>query len=101
MTIPNKIEVIKYLDDLDHTAKKANAVNTVTNIQGVFKGYNTDIYGFIEPLHKRKVNFDGMTILLLGSGRSGTCHIADLLGMKKGYLKLLFLIETKREPKSL
>ena len=49
-------------------AKKAGAVNTVNNIEGIFRGYNTDIYGFIEPLRKRQVDFRGMHVLLLGSG---------------------------------
>src|SRR3989337_2921356 len=52
VTIPHKVAVMKYLDELDATAKKAGAVNTVNNIEGVLKGYNTDIYGFIEPLSR-------------------------------------------------
>lgn len=78
VTIPHKVEVIKYLDDLDSTAKKANAVNTVHNSKEIFKGYNTDVYGFIEPLHKRNVVFNGMTILLLGAGGAAHAVIAAL-----------------------
>jgi len=88
VTIPNKVEIIKYMNDLDQTAKKANAVNTVINVDGVFKGYNTDIYGFIEPLHRRKVNFDGMKILLLGAG--GAAHaIIAALSEEKGIFKIM------------
>lgn len=78
VTVPHKIEVMKYLDELDASAKKAAAVNTVNNIEGIFKGYNTDIDGFIEPLHRRKVNFQGMHVLLLGAGGAARAVVAAL-----------------------
>src|SRR3989344_6768814 len=36
-TIPHKIEVMKYLDWIDETAKKIGAVNSVVNDDGVLK----------------------------------------------------------------
>jgi shikimate dehydrogenase len=78
VTMPHKIDIIKYIDELDLTAQKAHAVNTVHNVQGTFKAYNTDVYGFIEPLRRRKINFNGMTILLLGSGGAARAVIAAL-----------------------
>ncbi len=78
VTMPHKIDIIKYIDDLDLTAQKAHAVNTVHNIQGTLKAYNTDVYGFIEPLHRRKISFNGMTILLLGSGGAARAVIAAI-----------------------
>jgi shikimate dehydrogenase len=78
VTVPHKIGVINYLDELDATAKTVAAVNTVNNTNGIFKGYNTDIYGFIEPLHKRKVDFRGMKVLLLGAGGSARAVVAAL-----------------------
>jgi shikimate dehydrogenase len=77
VTIPHKVAVMKYLDELDATAKKAGAVNTVNNIAGIFKGYNTDIVGFMEPLRRRKFNFASTaTILLLGAGGAARAVIA-------------------------
>jgi shikimate dehydrogenase len=78
VTVPHKTEVIKYLDELDATAKTATAVNTVNNIEGIFRGYNTDIYGFIEPLHKRHVDFRGMQVLLFGAGGVARAVVAAL-----------------------
>ena len=78
VTMPHKIDIIKYVDELDLTAQKAHAVNTVHNLQGTFKAYNTDVYGFIKPLHRRKISFNGMTILLLGSGGAARAVIAAL-----------------------
>src|ERR671920_650135 len=68
VTSPHKAQVMKYLDELEESAKKAAAVNTVSNIEGIFRGYNTDVYAFIEPLRKRQVDFQGMRVLLLGAG---------------------------------
>jgi shikimate dehydrogenase len=78
VTMPHKIDIIKYMDEIDLTAQKAHAVNTVHNVQGTLKAYNTDVYGFIEPLRRRKISFNGMTILLLGSGGAARAVIAAL-----------------------
>ncbi|MFZ0513224.1 MAG: shikimate dehydrogenase [Candidatus Nitrosopolaris sp.] len=78
VTIPHKVDIIPYIDELDPSAKKANAVNTVHHIEGTFKGYNTDVQGFIEPLRKRRVSLNGMKILLIGSGGSARAIIAAL-----------------------
>jgi shikimate dehydrogenase len=78
VTMPHKIDIIKYIDEFDLTAQKAHAVNTVHNVQGTLKAYNTDVYGFIEPLRRRKISFNGMTILLLGSGGAARAVIAAL-----------------------
>ena len=68
VTIPHKISILKYLDKLDQTALKTNAVNTVKNDEGILIGYNTDLYGFIQPLYERKVNFKGIKVLIIGAG---------------------------------
>ena len=78
ITVPHKMEAMKYLDELDASAKKAAAVNTVNNIEGIFRGYNTDIDGFIEPLRKRHVDFSGMRVLVLGAGGAARAVVAAL-----------------------
>lgn len=57
VTIPYKVDVIKYLEELDKTAAKIGAVNTIKFIRTdgklILKGYNTDAIGFensIKPL---------------------------------------------------
>jgi shikimate dehydrogenase len=88
VTSPHKASVMRYLDELEHTAKKAAAVNTVNNIEGIFRGYNTDVYGFIEPLRKRQVDFRGMHVLLLGSGGAARAVVAAL-AEENGIAKVL------------
>jgi shikimate dehydrogenase len=88
VTSPHKASVMRYLDELEHTAKKATAVNTVNNIEGILRGYNTDVYGFIEPLRKRQVDFRGMHVLLLGSGGAARAVVAAL-AEENGIAKVL------------
>jgi shikimate dehydrogenase len=78
ITTPHKTEAIQYLDELDATAQKASAVNTVNNVEGILRGYNTDVYGFIEPLHRRHVDFNGLHVLLIGSGGAARAVVVAL-----------------------
>ena len=55
VTIPHKIEMMKYLDKIDESCSIIGAVNTVVNNEGILKGYNTDMDGFLEPIKKRKI----------------------------------------------
>ena len=88
VTVPHKVEVMKYLDELDPSARKAAAVNTVNNIEGILRGYNTDIDGFIRPLHKRHVDFGGMQVLLLGAGGAARA-IVTALSQENGITRVI------------
>ncbi len=41
VSMPHKVNVLRYLDELDPAAEKIGAVNTIVNTDGVLKGYNT------------------------------------------------------------
>ena len=45
LSMPFKIKVLDYLNEIDNTAEKIGSVNTVTNNRGILKGYNTDWVG--------------------------------------------------------
>lgn len=66
-TIPHKVEVMKYLDEVDPIAQNIGAVNTVVNDNGVLKGYNTDWLGTVTPLQE-KTSLERKKIALLGAG---------------------------------
>ena len=70
ITIPHKIGIIDYLDELDDTAKKYNSVNCVDNKKGILTGYNTDVDGFLRSLSANGGKLDGKG-LLLGAGGVG------------------------------
>lgn len=81
VTVPHKEAVIKYLDELDETAKQIGAVNTVVNKNGRLFGYNTDCYGAIESLKKHTV-LVGKKVALLGSGGSARAVVYGLVKEK-------------------
>ena len=87
VTLPHKVNIIKYLDGLSEEAQKAGAVNTVNNENGKLIGHNTDIHGIIAPLEKRQIDFNDIEILIMGAG--GSCRAAIVaLSIKKKIKKI-------------
>lgn len=68
VTIPHKVKIIEYLDQVDDIASNIGAVNTVVNDGAVLKGYNSDGLGALRALQVAAVNLTGKRILVLGSG---------------------------------
>lgn len=69
VTLPHKIEVMKYLDVIDDRAQAIGAVNTIVNDNGRLIGYNTDGIGYVRSLEKEAgFSIEGKRILILGAG---------------------------------
>lgn len=68
VTVPYKTEVIKYLDEVESSAAKIGAVNTVVNDGGKLYGYNTDVSGLAYTLKKADIHAENKNVLILGSG---------------------------------
>ena len=68
VTIPHKVAVIPFLDKLDPLAEKIDAVNTITNENGVLTGYNTDASGFLQALVEKEIEPMGKNVVILGAG---------------------------------
>ena len=68
VTIPHKVAVIQFLDELDDLAEKIGAVNTIVNDDGVLTGYNTDATGFLQALLNRGIEPKGKNVVVLGAG---------------------------------
>ena len=66
-SIPNKIEVIQYLDALAPSAQIIGAVNTVVIDDGRLIGHNTDGQGFVESL-RTVADPAGKTMVVFGAG---------------------------------
>lgn len=86
-TIPHKIGVMNYLDEIDETAKQIGAVNTVVNDNGTLKGYNTDWLGVVNPLEKH-IKLSGKKVALIGAG--GAAHAMAYGVLKKGSSLTIF-----------
>ena len=76
VTIPHKIEMMNYLDNVDENCKKIGAVNTVLNDDGILRGFNTDMDGFLEPIKRKEIEIKNSKILLLGAGGASRAIIA-------------------------
>ncbi len=68
VTAPHKIEVMKYLDDIDPQAVRLGSVNTVVNCGGKLHGYNTDAEGFLAALRSEGIYVKDKNVLFLGAG---------------------------------
>ena len=69
VTVPYKEFAFRFVDDLDETARRIGAVNTIVNIGGRLTGYNTDAPGFLRAV-RDDAGFDpaGRPALVLGAG---------------------------------
>ena len=68
VTIPHKVDIIPFLDEIDDVALATGSVNTVVNSSGTLIGFTTDGPGAIRALEAESVTLEGKRILLLGSG---------------------------------
>mgnify|MGYP000338674024 FL=1 len=68
LTIPHKIAVIPFLDELSPAAKIIGAVNSIRVQDGQLIGENTDGKGFVTSLMETGIELNGRIITVLGSG---------------------------------
>ncbi len=67
VTVPHKQEVFDLMDSVDGAAEGVGAVNTVLFRDGL-KGFNTDVFGFINMLSDGGCGLENSNVLLLGCG---------------------------------
>ncbi len=69
VTIPHKVEVMQFLDEISEGAQAIGAVNTIVNENGRLIGYNTDGIGYVRSLKEEaEPDLSGKTIVVLGAG---------------------------------
>jgi len=68
VTVPHKRDVLPYLGKITREVKQIGACNTVTRIQGMWKGTNTDYYGFLAPIETAINNGKIKNALIIGAG---------------------------------
>ena len=89
VTIPHKIEMMKFLDEMDTTCKVIGAVNTVLNENGKLKGYNTDMIGFLDPIKKKNLTIKNSQVLLLGAGGAARAIITAMIKEKASKISIV------------
>lgn len=79
VTIPYKIECIKYIDGISKEAEKIGAVNTIKFESGKAIGYNTDYLGIDMTMKKYNVDIKDKNVVVLGYGGASGAVIQYLL----------------------
>lgn len=79
LTIPHKVEVLKYLDVVADDAQLMGAVNTVYAKDGKLYGENTDGKGFLTSLvNEGNVDPKGKKVVVLGAGGAARAITVEL-----------------------
>jgi len=78
VSLPHKEAVIAHLDEVDATARRIGAVNTITLRDGRLVGSNTDWIGAVRAL-EREANLAGARAVVLGAGGSARAAVFGLL----------------------
>lgn len=79
VTIPLKVPMSLFLDDIDDYANIAGCVNTVKVMEDrSFIGYNTDIYGFKKAI-PNDVSLTGKLASILGTGGASRAAVVGLV----------------------
>lgn len=86
VTIPFKVAVMEYLDDIDDDALEIGAVNTIVNHDGSLTGYNTDWLGLILTL-KSAMKIKNKTFVIIGAG--GTARAAAYGIIREGGIPVI------------
>ncbi|MCM8541217.1 MAG: shikimate dehydrogenase [Lentisphaeraceae bacterium] len=107
LTIPHKINVLKYLDVLSPEASIIGACNVLSNSNGKLVGNNTDGKGFVKALKDdANLNLEGKKMFFLGAGGAakamsvesalnGAAHISIASRTKSKGEELVELINSK------
>jgi len=79
LTIPHKVEVLKYLDEVSEDARLMGAVNTVRRDGKKLIGENTDGKGFLYSLkNDAGINPEGKRVVILGAGGAARAIAVEL-----------------------
>ncbi len=91
VTQPYKSKVLEYLDCLDGQAETVGAVNTI-NLEpdGFYRGYNTDITGFINAVnYEFNEDVSGKAVILLGAGGAARAVLYALIKSNAKYVLII------------
>jgi shikimate dehydrogenase len=97
LTVPHKVAALALVDEVDPTADRLGAINTVLNRSGSLVGFNTDGVGLIAALRESfSLNFESNRIAVLGAGGgAGTTAAIFLLEQNPRELLLANRTEAK------
>jgi shikimate dehydrogenase len=90
VTIPHKIEVMQYVDEIPAVDRHIGSINTVVKEEGKLIGFNTDGPGALKAFVDAGVALAGKKVLMLGAGGAARA-IAFTLAQKGAIGELVLL----------
>ena len=81
VTIPFKKDVLMYLGNITREVKQIGSCNTVVRVPGMWKGMNTDYYGFLRPILKDIEKGRIRNSLVIGAGGASQAIVWALRNM--------------------
>ena len=94
VTVPYKVEIMEYLDEIDDMAAYIGACNTIVrelNADGeeILKGYNTDWIGLKMACDHEDIPIKDRDVVIVGAG--GSARAVAFMCQKEGAKSLLLL----------
>lgn len=93
VTAPHKRAVIKYLDEIDLSARAIGAVNTVVVRDGKLFGHNTDAAAAVAPL-RELFDLRGARVAVIGAGGAARAVLWQLA--REGAQAIVFVRDAQR-----
>lgn len=82
VTIPYKETLLPFVDQLDDTAGQIGAINTIAREGNSLWGYNTDVFGFQEPLRPWLKELENSKAVVFGTGGASRAIVNALDNMR-------------------
>ncbi|MGJ9381664.1 shikimate dehydrogenase [Salipaludibacillus sp. CF4.18] len=86
VTLPHKVEIMNFLDEIDPLAEKIGAVNTIVQEDGKLVGYNTDGEGYmqsLQPISEKTIASSRVLIIGAGGAAKGIAITMASYGVKE------------------
>lgn len=80
VTVPHKVAVTDFLDEIEPEARKIGAVNCIVNRGGTLRGHNFDAAGFARSLQVVLPGWEPARALVLGAGGGARAVVFALVG---------------------
>jgi len=99
VTVPYKMAVMPYLDQIDDVAKQIGAVNTIVSKENQLIGYNTDYLGLQMALDQAGILIKNQEIVIIGAG--GAARAVAIMCGKIGVKQITVINRTKEKAEKL
>lgn len=89
VTIPHKISIMDYIDEISPEASRIGSVNTIAFENGRTRGYNTDYFGIDKTFKKYEVELKNKKAVVLGNGGAAVTLVQYLQDKGIGSLTIV------------